>query len=344
MDGGFYAKSLEETVRRNSLGWLLIVAVAGLTASCGKNAGTAATDESLIAAIQSKLYADDSTKAANIKVDVKGGVVTLSGDVPSSDVELEAMKVANSTSGIRSVNDQMKVNTAAATPPPVAPEPPPAPAVPPANQAASSSAPANAPAPAAVVPPPAAAPAVSDAGPAPEPVKKKPVSTTLPAGTRLQVRMIDGVDSKQNSVGQTFRGTLDSPLVVGSRVVVPAGAPVTVALTNASKAGRVKGTNELQLQAVSLNAGGNDYQITTDVFDQVGKAKGKQTAIRSGIGAAAGALIGGLAGGGKGAAIGAGAGGGAGFGYQFFTHGSQVKIPSESVVTFRLQAPLSVRR
>jgi hypothetical protein len=145
-------------------------------------------------------------------------------------------------------------------------------------------------------------------------------------------------------VGQTFQGTLDAPLVHGSRVVVPAGAPVTVELTNASSAGRVKGTNELQVRVTSITVGGRTYDVTSDVYEQAGKSKGKQTAVRTGIGAAAGALIGGLAGGGKGAAIGAGAGGGAGLGYQFFTHGSQVKIPSESVVTFRLAAPLKIRR
>jgi hypothetical protein len=167
---------------------------------------------------------------------------------------------------------------------------------------------------------------------------------TVPAGGRLQVRMIDGIDSGKNTVGQTFNGTLDAPLVHGSRVVVPAGAPAVVLLTNASSAGRIKGSSELQVRVVSLTVGGREYKVDSDVYEEAGKGKGKQTAIRTGIGAAAGALIGGLAGGGKGAAIGAGAGGGAGLGYQFFTHGSQVKIPSESVVAFRLASPLSIRR
>jgi hypothetical protein len=167
---------------------------------------------------------------------------------------------------------------------------------------------------------------------------------TVPAGERLQVRMTDSIDSRKNTVGQTFSGTLDAPLVHGNRVVVPAGAPVTVLLTDASSAGRIRGSSNLQVRVTSITAGGRQYDVNSDVYEEAGKGKGKQTAIRSGIGAAAGALIGGLAGGGKGAAIGAGAGGGAGLGYQFFTHGSQVKIPSESVVTFRLAAPLSIRR
>jgi BON domain len=305
---------------------IVALAVGCLAVSCAKKT---VDDQSLTTAIQSKLNADDSTKSANIKVDVKNGAVTLSGDVPSSDVELEAMKAANGTPGIASVNDQMKVNTAAATQP-AAPEP---------NPPAATAAPTP--------PPPAAAtatPAPADTAATTPPPPAEPRMLTVPAGERLQVRMTDGIDSRKNSVGQTFNGTLDAPLVRGNRVVVPAGAPVTVLLTNASSAGRIRGSSDLQVRVTSLTVGGRQYEVNSDVYDEAGKGKGKQTAIRSGIGAAAGALIGGLAGGGKGAAIGAGAGGGAGLGYQFFTHGSQVKIPSESVVTFRLAAPLSIRR
>ena len=305
------------------------------------------SDESLVSAVQSKLAADDATKTANIKVDAKAGVITLSGDVPSSDVELEAMKVANATTGVARVDDQLKVNAAASTPPAY-----PATSAPPASAAPASTPAATSARAAATAPPPAAPPAPSEPAPAAvaestppaAPVRRERPPLTVPAGTRLQVRTIDAIDSRQNSVGQTFNATLDSPLVVGSRVVVPAGAPVTIALTNARSAGRIKGSSQLSVRVTSLTANGRPYDIDSDVYDEVSKGKGKQTAVRSGIGAAAGALIGGLAGGGKGAAIGAGAGAGAGFGYQFFTHGNQVKIPSESVLTFRLASPLTVSR
>ncbi|HEY7212823.1 MAG TPA: BON domain-containing protein [Bryobacteraceae bacterium] len=332
-----------DRVRWIAVGW---IAIACFTAACAKKS---VSDQSLAAAVQSKLSADDTTKSVNIKVDAKDGVVTLSGDVPSSDVELAALKDANGTPGVSKVDDQLKVSAAAAPVPPPASAPA---ATAPASTASSTPAPAAAPAPVAAAPPPAAAPVAEATAPATAPAvaadtpppAPKVRTLTVPAGTRLQVRMIDGVDSSKNTVGQTFNATLDSPLVSGNHVVVQAGAPVTVALTAAQKAGHVKGSNELQVQAIGLTSGGRTYELATDVVEQAGKAKGKQTAVRTGIGAAAGALIGGLAGGGKGAAIGAGAGGGAGFGYQFFTHGSKVKIPSESVLTFRLAAPLTVRR
>ncbi len=182
--------------------------------------------------------------------------------------------------------------------------------------------------------------AKSDAPPAQKPA---PVYRTVPAGDRLQVRMIDGIDSKKNTPGQSFRATLDTPLTVGDRVVAPAGSPATVMLESAKSAGRVKGSSELELRITSLRIHGRSYQVASTVYEQSGKSRGKQTAVRTGLGAGAGALIGGLAGGGKGAAIGAAAGGGTAVGYQALTHGPQVKVAPESVLTFQLSAPLRVR-
>jgi len=305
--------------------------LACLAVGCGSKS---VSDQALTTDIQSKLYADATTKAANINVAVKDGVVTLSGDVPSSDVELEAMKVANAATGVRSVTDQLKVNAAMASAPPPAQAPPPA------------SAPAPAPEPA---PAPAAAP--TDTAPPPAPAEtaqhEKPVEpafVTIPAGERVSVRMVDGIDSSKNSVGQEFQATLDSPITHGDRVVIPAGTPCAVALTNVASAGHIKGKSELSVRLSGIQYRGRMYQVDSTEIAQQGKSRGKQTAVRTGIGAAAGALIGGLAGGGKGAAIGSAVGGGAGFGVNALTHGPQVKIPSETVLAFQLQSPLRVER
>jgi hypothetical protein len=107
-------------------------------------------------------------------------------------------------------------------------------------------------------------------------------------------------------------------------------------------AGRIKGSSELTLRVTSLEYGGRNYPVNSTVYSDEGKARGKQTAVKTGVGAAAGAVIGAIAGGGKGAAIGSAAGGGAGFGWNALTHGQQIKIPSESVLSFRLEAPLTV--
>lgn len=315
-------------------GLFLPVFLSILLAGCGAKS---ANDQSIITNIQSKLYADATTKPASIGVAAKDGVVTLSGDVPSSAVELEAMKIANGTAGVRSVSDQMKINNALAGQLPNAGAPPLAAAAPESYPAASSTPPAAA--------PPSTPPPVPDAAAAPPPsAPAEPVVYTIPAGDRVSVRMIDPIDSGRNTAGQTFRASLDSPLVSHGRVVIPAGAGATVLLAEDKGAGRIKGRSAVELRLTSIEHRGRTYQIDSSPYEAVGKARGKNTAVRTGVGAGVGALIGALAGGGKGAAIGSAAGGGVGFGSSALTHGQQIKIPSESVITFRLEAPVSVSR
>ena len=314
------------------------IALVSLTIGCTKNS---ATDEAMATDIKGKLNSDATTKAANINVAVKDGVVTLSGDIPNSDVELEAMKVANAASGVRSVSDQLKVNTAMTQLPDAGS---PQNAMPPATNP-----PSGTPAPAAVAPPPPSQPAPATPAPAAEPMAppapKRPAQVTVPSGTQLSVRMIDAIDSGKSQPGQTFRASLNEPLMANGRVVIPAGSDASVLLENAQSAGRIKGQSSLDLRLSQVAYNGEDYRVRTGTVQEVGKGgRGKSTAVRTGIGAAAGAVIGALAGGGKGAAIGSAAGGGAGFGVNVFTHGNQVKIPSETVLTFTLQAPLRVTR
>ena len=168
------------------------------------------------------------------------------------------------------------------------------------------------------------------------------MSVTIPAGEHVTIRTIDPIDSKTNTAGQVFRATLTTPLVSHGRVVIPAGVPVSLELVQAKSAGRIKGRAELEVRLSRIHYHGHSYPIVSSIYEEQAKARGKQTAVRTGIGAAAGAVIGALAGGGKGAAIGSAAGGGAGFGVNVFTHGQQVKIPSETVLTFRLRRPLTV--
>jgi hypothetical protein len=170
------------------------------------------------------------------------------------------------------------------------------------------------------------------------------VTATFPAGTTVSVQTIDAIDSKNGAEGQTFRASLYAPLTLHNHVIIPVGAPVDLVVSQVKSAGRIKGSSELEVRVAGITYRGKDYQISSSGYAQQGKSRGKQTGLRTGIGAAAGALIGGLAGGGKGAGIGAAVGGGAGFGSAALTHGQQVKIPSETVLTFKLEAPLTVRR
>jgi hypothetical protein len=279
-------------------------------------------DQTLATDIQAKLYADPAARTANVKVAVSNGAVTLTGDAPSADVALQVVNIANGTSGTKGVNNQLQVLAASGAPPP-----------PPENASGLAAVPAP------VTPAP-----VAPAAPAPSqpPPLRSPVTITIPAGTDIGVQMIDGISSKTNTAGQTFRASLSSPIVEHGHVVIPAGASATVLLSEAKGAGRIKGSSNLEVRLVRIEHGGQAYDVDTSVHEEEGKGRGKETAVRSGIGVAAGAVIGALAGGGKGAAIGSLAGGGAGAGFQLATHGQQVTIPSETRLSFTLNAPIVV--
>ena len=167
-------------------------------------------------------------------------------------------------------------------------------------------------------------------------------SVTLPAGQALLVRMIDGVDSKQNHVGDIFHASLETDLTMDGQLVARKGSDVYGRLATAEAQGKFTGKSELQLELTRLVIDGRDYSLLSSDYNVQGKGRGGDTAKKVGGGAVLGAIIGGIAGGGKGAAIGAAAGGGAGAGVQIITKGDQVKVPSESLLEFRLQQPLTV--
>ena len=165
---------------------------------------------------------------------------------------------------------------------------------------------------------------------------------TIPAGQPMLVRMIDGVDSSKNHVGDIFHASLETDLVIGGSVVARKGTDVYGRLANAQEAGHIKGSSELQLELTRMVVNGQDYPVVSSDYTLKGKGRGTNTAQKVGGGAAVGAIIGAIAGGGKGAAIGAGVGGAGGAAVQVFTRGQQVKVPSETLLEFRLQQPVTI--
>jgi len=158
----------------------------------------------------------------------------------------------------------------------------------------------------------------------------------LPAGTNLVVRMIEGVDSQVNRVGQTFAASLDEPVMLNGETVIPRGADVVVKLVDSRESGKLTGRSELTLDLVSVKVDGRMVDLNTQTVSRESASRGARTAKVAGGTAALGAIIGAIAGGGKGAAIGAGAGAAAGAGAEVITSGQRVKIPSETRLTFVL--------
>jgi hypothetical protein len=191
-----------------------------------------------------------------------------------------------------------------------------------------------------------AAPAMAPAqAPAPEEKKPEPPKPIIvPAGTALTVRLGQAVGTKISQSGQTFTATVAAPVEVEGRTAIPAGADASGTVVTAQSAGKLKGASTLELRLDSITIGGKQRAVQTAALVQGEKGKGKRTAVIAGGGAGLGALIGGLAGGGKGAVIGALAGGGAGTAGAAYTGNRDVVLPAESSVSFKLTAPLEIRR
>jgi hypothetical protein len=177
-------------------------------------------------------------------------------------------------------------------------------------------------------------------GAAAVPQSKKRV--TVPAGTRILVRMVDSIDSSKQSKGFRFTATLEANLQAEDMTVAPRGTTVYGQLTDASSAGRMKGSSELVLELTDIMIRGTNYPLLTSTYEVKGKGEGGNTAKKVVGGAGLGALIGGLAGGGKGAGIGALAGAGAGTAIAASKKGQQLQIPSETLLEFRLEQPVSL--
>lgn len=162
-------------------------------------------------------------------------------------------------------------------------------------------------------------------------------SIEIPAGATIVVSMIDDVDSERDTVGQTFRASVDEAVSVDGQVVVPRGSDVTLKLIEDRQSGRLSGRTELTLDLVTLAVGGRTVDVLSEGVKTAGESRTSQTGKVVGGTAALGAIIGAIAGGGKGAAIGAVTGAGAGAAVQVMTKGPRVRIPSETRLTFTLQ-------
>jgi hypothetical protein len=319
----------------------LIVLLTLLVAAVG--CSKAPTDAQIASDVQNKLNTDSGLQGKQLVVQAANGSVTLSGQVDNDAQRDAAARYASSEPGVKQVVNNLQV----APPVPVEAQAPPEPPTPAPvvkhhrkvskDQSDSSSAPAEV-----AQTAPAPAPAPAPVAPAPPPPPPPPQKVTIPSGTTLAVRLVDPIDSETATQGQTFHATLNSPLAVDGDTAIPAGYNVEGHVVTVQSAGKFAGQSLLVLQLDRIAAAGKYYNIQTDQYKKQGSSRGKNTVEKVGAGAGIGAIIGAIAGGGKGAAIGAAAGGGLGAGAQAVTHGQQIKLPSETVLNFTLQAALTV--
>jgi hypothetical protein len=177
--------------------------------------------------------------------------------------------------------------------------------------------------------------------PPPEP-KAQPKPVTVPAGTKLNIRLVQAIEVDASEAGQTFKATVDDPVMMGGAIVIPRGATAVVQAVKVEQSGKMKGSDKVTLKLNSISFGGMAYPITTEYVESKGSGEGKKTTKKVAGGAGLGAIVGGIAGGGSGAAIGA-AVGGAGGAIMAASGEEHLKLPAETRLTFQLSAAVNVK-
>jgi hypothetical protein len=175
--------------------------------------------------------------------------------------------------------------------------------------------------------------------PKPSPVRM----LELPVGTILHVRLSEELDTKRNRAGDTFTASLDSPVNVGGLEALPKNTALRGKITRSAASGRLRGRAVLSEELTSLELHGERYSVETSATSRVSGPHKNRNIVAIGGGSATGAMLGAIAGGGVGALIGAGAGAGAGVAGAALTGARNISLPAETLLTFRLKAPLRIK-
>jgi len=180
---------------------------------------------------------------------------------------------------------------------------------------------------------------------APEKPAPTPQSFTLSSGRVISIYTSAPISTKTHNAGDTFVGSLSQSITDGDWVIARKGAAVDGVVTSSDPGGKVKDVASIAVALKTLTlADGRRVAISTNSYSKQAPTSRKKDAKKIGIGAGAGAVIGAIAGGGKGAAVGAGVGGGAGTAATLATRGDPAVIADESLLTFRLSAPVKINK
>ena len=297
-------------------------------------------DSAIAEDINTKLMASNTLRPLNLGIWVHNGTATLTGTVPTQELRTEAETMVKSVAGVTNVDDKITIG----------PQPAAAPGFSGQNSEGQ-----NGEAPGAVhpgdaqgPPPPPLAEQGQNENEPPPPAEnygdhQAPGMVTVAPGTPAYVMVMQPIDSKHTKVGTPFRGILVQDIVVQNGLIaIPRGADISGTVVDARGPGKLKGKPHLALQLTGLNFSGTTYPLVSQVWARGGPGKGGQSAANIGGSAAAGAIIGGAVGGGPTALLGGLLGGLGGAGLSSLSSGPQLYIPPESVLTFYLNAPVTV--
>ena len=155
---------------------------------------------------------------------------------------------------------------------------------------------------------------------------------TVPAGTRLVVRMAETVDSNRHGAGHRFRGQLEGALVVDGVTVAPRGTMVYGTVTSSQQSGRAAGRSSMAMEFTDIMIDEQLFPLATEGLAAQTASEGGRTVGRTARAAAIGGLIDGSSGARTGAKVGLGA--------SILTSGSSINVTSGTLLETRLRTPL----
>src|SRR5208283_546985 len=116
-----------------------------------------------------------------------------------------------------------------------------------------------------------------------------PSTTSLPEGTPIPVRLERALSSASWHAGDTFKATVDEPVVIDGQTLLARGTPATgrvlEAKPSATSLGRSSEPGYLRIVLVSLNVGGRPVMIeTSSIFAKGGSRDERNSPTGSGAG------------------------------------------------------------
>ncbi|TAK14751.1 MAG: hypothetical protein EPO35_09110 [Acidobacteria bacterium] len=165
---------------------------------------------------------------------------------------------------------------------------------------------------------------------------------TVPAGTRIQVRVASSYSSAASHVEDRVEGAIVTNVRAGGVTALPEGTQITGVVSSVQRPGKVKGRGSIGLRFTDVVVDGERYPVSA-TYVRVAPATKKTDAEKIAIPAAGGAVVGAILGGKKGAATGAAVGGGAGTAVVLSTRGKDAAINGGSVIYVTLRRALTVR-
>jgi hypothetical protein len=161
----------------------------------------------------------------------------------------------------------------------------------------------------------------------------------VPAGTEIDVRLQNALNSGTAQVEDRFEATTLVDLNINGRTVIPAGSVMRGVVTAVEPGTRTNRTARMTVSFDQVTVNGRAYPMRGTVTQALEGEGIRGEAGRAGAGAAVGGLIGAVLGGVKGAVLGAVIGAG---GTIAATEGKEVELAQGTVLRVRVDQPVSI--